>query len=95
MIARASALSFPALLGFGVRAPTAVPLVLGEKWAEAGQLAQILAFMAFPFTLNFFASPSLSALGAGRSLITLATTQLAASVVLALAALPFALFAVA
>jgi O-antigen/teichoic acid export membrane protein len=95
MIARASALSFPALVGFGVLAPTAVPLVFGEKWVEAGQLAQIFAFMAFPFTLNFFASPSLSALGAGRSLITLATVQLAASVVLTLAALPFGLFAVA
>lgn len=95
MIARASALSFPALVGFGVLAPTAVPLVFGEKWVEAGQLAQIFAFMAFPFTLNFFASPSLSALGAGRSLITLATVQLAASVVLTLSALPFGLFAVA
>lgn len=95
MIARASALSFPALVGFGVLAPTAVPLVFGDKWAEAGELAQIFAFMAFPFTLNFFASPSLSALGAGRSLITLATVQLAASVVLTLAALPYGLFAVA
>lgn len=95
MIARASALSFPALVGFGVLAPTVVPFVFGEKWAQAGELAQIFAFMAFPFTLNFFASPSLSALGAGRSLITLATTQLAASVVLTLAALPFGLFAVA
>lgn len=95
MIARAAALSFPALVGFGTLAPMIVPFVFGPKWAEAGELAQIFAFMAFPFTLNFFASPSLSALGAGRSLIGLSTVQLAASGLLTLAALPFGLFAVA
>lgn len=95
MIAQAALLSFPALVGFGALAPLAVPTVFGAKWADAGQLAQIFAFMALPFTLNFFASPSLSALGASRSLIGLSTTQLALGVVLTLAALPFGLFAVA
>src|SRR3546814_19493896 len=51
--------------------------------------------MALPFTLNFFASPSLSVLGASRSLISLSTTQLVLGVALTLAALPFGLFAVA
>ena len=51
--------------------------------------------MAVPFTLNFFASPSLSVLGASRSLISLSTTQLVLGVALTLAALPFGLFAVA
>src|SRR3546814_4393235 len=51
--------------------------------------------MALPFTLNFFASPSLSVLGASRSLISLSTTQLVLGVILTLAALPFGLFAVA
>lgn len=95
MISRASALSFPALVGFGALAPIAIPTVFGAKWAEAGQLAQIFAFMAVPFTLNFFASPSLSVLGASRSLISLSTTQLVLGVILTLAALPFGLFAVA
>jgi O-antigen/teichoic acid export membrane protein len=95
MISRASALSFPALVGFGALAPIAIPTVFGAKWAEAGQLAQIFAFMAVPFTLNFFASPSLSVLGASRSLISLSTTQLVLGVALTLAALPFGLFAVA
>jgi len=95
MISRASALSFPALVGFGALAPIAIPTVFGAKWEEAGQLAQIFAFMAVPFTLNFFASPSLSVLGASRSLISLSTTQLALGVILTLAALPYGLFAVA
>ncbi|WP_413060825.1 lipopolysaccharide biosynthesis protein [Sphingomonas carotinifaciens] len=95
MIGQASALSFPALVGFGSLAPLAVPTVFGDKWVEAGQLAQIFAFMALPFTLNFFASPSLSALGQSRSLIWLSTTQLVLGLVLTLMALPFGLFAVA
>src|SRR3546814_7587707 len=88
-------LSFPELVGVGALAPIAIPTVFGEKWAEAGELAQIFAFMALPFTLNFFASPSLSVLGASRSLISLSTTQLVLGVILTLAALPFGLFAVA
>ena len=95
MIGRAAAISFPALVGFGALAPIAVPFVFGVKWNEAGDLAQIFAFMALPFTLNFFASPSLSALGAGRSMIALSTTQLVLSVVLTLLSLPYGLFAVA
>ena len=95
MISRASALSFPALVGCGALAPVAIPIVFGAKWSEAGELAQIFAFMAVPFTLNFFASPSLSVLGASRSLISLSTTQLVLGVILTLAALPYGVFAVA
>ncbi len=95
MISRASALSFPALVGFGALAPVAVPTIFGDKWGDAGELAQIFAFMALPFTLNFFASPCLSVVGASRSLIALATTQLALGLALTLAFLPFGLFAVA
>jgi len=95
MIAQASAISFPALVGFGALAPVAIPTVFGAKWMESGQLAQIFAFMAVPFTLNFFASPSLSVLGASRSLMSLSTTQLVLGVILTLVALPYGLFAVA
>ncbi|PZQ23280.1 MAG: lipopolysaccharide biosynthesis protein [Sphingopyxis macrogoltabida] len=95
MISGASAVSFPALVGFGALAPIAIPTVFGAKWEEAGHLAQIFAFMAVPFTLNFFASPSLSVLGASRSLISLSTTQLVLGVALTLVALPYGLLAVA
>jgi len=95
MIAQAAALSFPALVGFGALAPVAVPTIFGAKWYQAGELAQIFAFMAVPFTLNFFASPSLSVLGGARSLAVLSTIQLVLGVVLTLVALPYGLFAVA
>jgi O-antigen/teichoic acid export membrane protein len=95
MISQSSAISFPALVGFGALAPVLVPGLFGEKWHDAGNLAQIFAFMALPFTLNFFASPSLSVLGASRSLMILSTTQFVLGFILTLAALPFGIFAVA
>jgi O-antigen/teichoic acid export membrane protein len=95
MISKAAVISFPALVGFGVLAPLAVPVVFGDKWAQAGQLAQIFAFMAVPFTLNQFASPSLGALGASRSLLVISLSQLGLTAIFTIAAAPYGLFAVA
>lgn len=95
MISKASAISFPALVGFGVLAPDAVPVVFGEKWADAGDLAQIFAFMALPFTLNQFASPSLGALGASRGLLFIALAQLGLTAIFTLLAAPYGVTAVA
>jgi len=95
MISQSAGISFPALVGFGALAPVLVPSLFGAKWHDAGNLAQIFAFMALPFTLNFFASPSLSVLGASRSLMILSTTQFVLGFILTLAALPFGIFAVA
>lgn len=95
MISKASALSFPALVGFGSLAPLAIPAVFGDKWGEAGNLAQIFAFMALPFTLNFFASPALGAAGASRALLFVGGCQLALTALLTSLAAPFGLHAVA
>jgi O-antigen/teichoic acid export membrane protein len=95
MISKAAIISFPALVGFGVLAPDAVPTVFGAKWAESGELAQIFAFMALPFTLNQFASPSLGALGASRGLLVIALAQLSLTAVLTLLSAPYGIFAVA
>ncbi|MCI4592661.1 lipopolysaccharide biosynthesis protein [Sphingobium sp. BYY-5] len=95
MISKASALSFPALVGFGSLAPLAIPVVFGDKWAQSGQLAQIFAFMALPFTLNFFASPALGAAGASRALMFLGGTQLAMTAIFTLVAAPHGLYAIA
>ncbi|MEJ2409322.1 MAG: lipopolysaccharide biosynthesis protein [Novosphingobium sp.] len=95
MISKASAMSFPALVGFGILAPDAVPLVFGEKWAQSGQLAQVFAFMAVPFTLNQFSSPSLGALGASRGLLLISIVQLSLTAVLTLTAAHYGVFAVA
>lgn len=95
MISKAVTVSFPALVGFGILAPDAVPTVFGEKWAEAGDLAQIFAFMAFPYALNQFSSPSLGALGASRGLLFIALAQLSLTAVFTLASVPYGVFAVA
>ena len=95
MISKASALSFPALVGFGSMAPLAIPAVFGDKWAQAGDLAQIFAFMALPFTLNYFASPALGAAGASKALLFVGGCQLAMTALFTLAAAPFGLHAVA
>jgi O-antigen/teichoic acid export membrane protein len=95
MISKASVISLPALAGFGAVAPLAVPTVFGDKWAEAGQLAQVFAFMALPFTLNQFASPSLGALGASRSLMAIALIQLGLTALFTFIAAPYGLFAIA
>jgi O-antigen/teichoic acid export membrane protein len=95
MISKASALSFPALVGFGSLAPLAVPAVFGDKWGQAGDLAQIFAFMALPFTLNFFASPTLGAAGASKALLFVGGCQLVLTAIFTLLAAPYGLHAVA
>lgn len=95
MLGICSAISFPALVGFGVLAPEVVPLVFGAKWAQAGQLAQVFAVIAVPYTLNYFASPLLTAMGNSRRQRTLAVVQLLATILLTWLALPFGLMAVA
>src|SRR3546814_9972760 len=95
MISKAAVISFPALTGFGMVAPLAIPAVFGPKWVEAGALAQVFAFMALPFTLNQFASPSLGALGASRSLLVISLSQLGLTALFTFLAAPYGLFAVA
>ena len=95
MISKAAVISFPALVGFGSVAPLAVPVVFGDKWAQAGLLAQVFAFMALPFTLNQFASPSLGALGASKSLLIISLCQLSLTAIFTIVAAPYGLFAVA
>jgi O-antigen/teichoic acid export membrane protein len=95
MLRSTAILSFPALVGLGVLAPHAIPMIFGAKWQEAGFLAQIFAFMAVPYTLNYFASPVLGAMGESRRQRTLAIVQLAATVAMTVLALPYGLFWVA
>jgi O-antigen/teichoic acid export membrane protein len=95
MLRASVTLSFPALVGFGVLAPHAIPMIFGAKWHEAGALAQIFALIGIPYSLNYFASPVLGAMGDSRKQRTLAMVQLASTVALTLAALPFGLFWVA
>jgi O-antigen/teichoic acid export membrane protein len=95
MLGLCSALSFPALVGFGVLSTNLVPLVFGDKWYDAGVLGQVFAFMAIPYTLNYFASPVLTAMGNAHRQRTLAIIQLLLTVTLTVLALPYGLMAVA
>lgn len=95
MLSRGAIISFPALAGFGAVATLAVPTIFGEKWTDAGPLAQAFAFMAVPFTLNFYASPALGAAGASRSLLVLTATSLVLTASFTFIAAPFGLMAVA
>lgn len=87
--------SFPALVGFGVLAPHAVPMIFGEKWHDAGTLAQVFAVIGIPFALNFFASPVLGAMGDSGKQRTLAIVQLVGTLTLTLLALPHGIIWVA
>jgi O-antigen/teichoic acid export membrane protein len=76
-------------------APDAIPLVFGEQWGPAAPVAQVLGFMAVPFTYNRFAAPALATLGRYGTLARFSTLQLVLTVVLSIAAAPYGLVAVA
>lgn len=95
MVSRSAMLTVPAMVGFGVLAPDAVPAIYGEKWRDAGVLAQTFACLGVTYSVSSFASPLLMALGRGSILRTLAVGQLIATVVVAVLAAPFGVYAVA
>jgi O-antigen/teichoic acid export membrane protein len=90
-----SAVALPAITGFAVLAPDAIPLVFGPQWGPAAPVAQVLGLMAVPFTLNRFAAPALATLGRYATLAKLSTLQLVLTVVMSLAAAPYGLVAIA
>jgi O-antigen/teichoic acid export membrane protein len=95
MVSRSAMLTVPAMVGFGVLAPDAVPAIYGEKWADAGYLAQAFACVAVTYSISSFAWPLLMALGRASTLRTLAFGQLIATVIVAALAAPFGIYAVA
>lgn len=90
-----SSVALPAIVGFAVLAPDAIPLVFGPQWRPAAPVAQVLGLMAVPFTLNRFAGPALATLGRYATLARLSSLQLALTVALSLAAAPYGLVAIA
>jgi O-antigen/teichoic acid export membrane protein len=90
-----SAVAVPAIVGFAVLAPDAIPLVFGAQWAPAAPVAQVLGLMAVPFTLNRFAAPALATLGRYTTLARLSSLQLVLTVVMSIAAAPYGLVAIA
>jgi O-antigen/teichoic acid export membrane protein len=95
LIGVSGAFAFPAIIGFAVLAPTAVPLIFGEQWTASGRIAQVLGFLAVPYTLNRFTGPALAALGRSGTLAWLGALQLVLTVSLSLIAAPYGLTAIA
>jgi len=95
LISVSGALAFPAIIGFAVLAPAAVPLIFGDRWMASAKIAQILGLLAVPFTLNRFAGPALAALNQTATLARLAALQVTLSIVLSIAAAPYGLTAMA
>jgi O-antigen/teichoic acid export membrane protein len=87
--------AFPAIIGFGVLAPVAVPFLFGPQWVEAGPICQIFALMVVPFTLNIFAAPALFALGQSRAMRWVALLQFVLTLGLSLAVAHLGLAAIA
>jgi O-antigen/teichoic acid export membrane protein len=90
-----SAVAVPAIVGFALIAPDAIPLVFGAQWRPAAPVAQILGLMAVPFTHNRFAAPALATLGRYTTLARFSTLQLVLTVAMSIAAAPYGLVAVA
>ncbi len=95
IIAVSAALAFPAIVGFAVLAPHAIPFIFGDQWQESARIAQVLGCMAVPFTLNRFAGPALATLGRSALLAKIAALQLVLTVGMTLAAAPYGLVAIA
>jgi len=95
MLTRSAMVTVPALIGFGVLAPDAVPAIYGAKWREAGEIAQILALLPVPYLVSSFAGPMLMALGRASTLRTLALGQMIGVIILTSLSAPFGLVAVA
>ena len=84
------------MVGFGVLAPDAVPAIYGEKWARCRRTGAAPSRASrVTYSVTSFASPLLMALGRGSILRTLAVGQLIATVVVAVLAAPFGVYAVA
>lgn len=66
MLSTSAVISFPALVGFGVVAPDAVPAIYGAQWVEAGHLAQAFAFMVVPLHPQLLRFAGSERLGHGR-----------------------------
>lgn len=95
MIAAASIVVFPMLLGFGATAALLVPLIFGDNWTAAVPVTQVLTLMVVPFVFNFFAGPALTAANHAGAVLKVALVQLATTILFSWIAVPYGVVAVA
>jgi O-antigen/teichoic acid export membrane protein len=95
MVSRSAMPTIPAMVGFGVLAPDAVPAIYGEKWRDAGVLAQTFACLGIIYSVSSFAAPLLIwHWGGGATSDARQASRIATVVVAALTA-PFGVLVVA
>jgi len=87
--------ALPLVIGFGLVAPDAVPVMFGEKWQASGPVASVLALSALPFTLNYFFPSTLAAKGRSSVLASIALLQFIGTLVATGLAVPYGLMALA
>ncbi|HEX6102804.1 MAG TPA: lipopolysaccharide biosynthesis protein [Alphaproteobacteria bacterium] len=81
-------ITFPAFAGLALVAPELVPILLGGKWLEAVPVVQASALPTLVYSLGFFLSNVLTAIGRPGLRLALTVLQAAASAVLVYLALP-------
>ena len=74
--------SLPMYFGLGAVADVFVPLVLGEKWASAIVVIQLLAFSRIAAPVNYFFAPVMIAVGKTRVVLRQAIAQVLLTIVL-------------
>ena len=85
----------PLLVGVGLVAPEAVPVLFGANWEASIPLVQISALLAFVMPVNYYFASAMVALGQRRVIIRQALVDVALAVILATAAAHVSLLAVA
>lgn len=95
LVLAGSLISFPAIVGFGVLSGDLIPLLYGPQWGESVPVAQVLAAMAAPFVLGYFATPTLAAGGHSGTVFKNSALQLLLTVALSWFAAPYGVVAVA
>ncbi len=95
MVGASALISFPALVGAGVLADQLIPLLYGPQWQNSIPIAQVLTFLALPFSLDFFADPAMVVLKKSSFIIRLSAIKLVTTLTFCIAAVPYGIVAVA
>jgi PST family polysaccharide transporter len=88
-------IAFPAFAGLALVAPELVTILLGAKWLDAVPVVQASAVPTLVFSLGFFLSNVLTAIGRPGLRLALTAIQAAASALFVFLALPWGPTAVA
>lgn len=81
----------PVFLGLGLVADSLVPLLFGEQWHGVVVPFQLIAILSFAAPLNFFFAPTMIAMDRSSTVVIQAGVQVALTIALTVAAVPYGL----